>query len=246
MRQRAGGVRVAHSLFQERGGGSTPTSALQLVLEPIDFALAKRLNRLWHSRLPRIGTGFVKNQPFLCYAAAFDGVYYAAAIWSNPVARNLPQRSWLELRRLAVAPDAPRNTASRVLGVMARLIRKARPDVVRLVSYQDTEVHTGGIYRAAGWLPVATTGSQRRWGCPSRPRPPSQSEAVKQRWEKVLHERADDEARTGAADPARAGADVPPRELPGRAADAPGRHAPAGPSLWDTPPDDGGRDEVDR
>lgn len=182
MVSRGEGVTVARFLFQERGGGSIPTSPLQLWVDVITFADAKRLNREWHSRLPRIGTGFVENQPFLCFGAQHDGQWYAAAIWSNPVARNLPQREWLELRRLAIAPAAPRNTASRMLSVMTRLVKRFRPDVVRLVSYQDTEVHTGGIYRAAGWTPT-TVNKDGRWDRPNRSRPESQSNAAKQRWE---------------------------------------------------------------
>lgn len=184
--KRADGVREARSLFQERGSGAIPTSALQLNLEVVDFEDAKKLNRLWHSRLPRIGDPNSVMRAGVCYGAVFDGRYYASAIWSHPAARLLPQDSWLELRRLAVAPDAPRNTASRMLGVMTRLIRKCRPKTVRLISYQDTEVHTGGIYKAAGWVAVSTTGFQRKWGCPSRPRPPSQSEAVKRCWDRCL------------------------------------------------------------
>jgi hypothetical protein len=238
MTQRADGVRIAHPLFHAGGSGVTPTSALQLRIEPMAFLTAKDLNRLWHSRLPRMGTGFIKNQQtFPCFGAEFDGLWYAAAIWSNPVARKLPQKTWLELRRLAIAPDAPRNTASRMLRIMVLLLRKARPEVVRLVSYQDTEVHTGGIYKAAGWTAADTTGSQRQWGCPSRPRPAAQSAAVKVRWEKVLHG-TDDETGTGAAEPAGAGADVPPRELPRREDHAAERHPPAGPSLWDASADD--------
>jgi hypothetical protein len=38
---------------------------------------------------------------------------------------------------------------------MARFVRRDRPGVVRLISYHDTEGHTGGIYRAAGWVPTA-------------------------------------------------------------------------------------------
>jgi hypothetical protein len=185
MAGRADGVRVAHPLFQAGGGGSTPTSALQLRLYRIGFDLAKDLNREWHLRLPRFGTGFIKNQPFLCYGAEFDGRYFGVAVWSNPVARNLPQREWLELRRLAIAPDAPRNTASRMLGVMARLVANARPEVVRLVSYQDTEVHTGSIYRAAGWT-ATTINADGGWDRPNRSRPRAQSDAPKQRWEKSL------------------------------------------------------------
>lgn len=180
-------IRVMHPLYQAGQGGATPTSALSLVLSELPFEEAKTLNRLWHSRLPRFGTGFVKNQPFLCYVAEFEGTSYAVAIWSNPCSPDLPQKEWLELRRLAVAPDAPRNTASRLLAIMARLIRRRRPEVVRLVSYQDTETHTGAIYRAAGWKPTTLMRgkSPPRRGC-GRTRPKAQSEAPKQRWEKSL------------------------------------------------------------
>ncbi len=176
-----------------------PTSALQLRLYRIDFPLAVALNRLWHSRLPRYGRGFIKNQSDLCYGAEHGGIWYAVAIWSNPVARALPQREWLELRRLAIAPDAPRNTASRMLAVMARLIRTDKPQVNRLISYQDTEAHAGTIYRASGWTATATRkGSE--WSCPSRPRPKAQSAADKVRWEKVLRSDSSDTAEKDHAD----------------------------------------------
>lgn len=177
----ADSTRLVHPLFQEEGGGSTPTSALSLTVYPIEFARAKALNRLWHSRLPRLGS----KQARLCYAAEFDGVIYAVAIWSRPIARFLPQTDWLELQRFAIAPDAPRNTASRVLAVMTRLIRKKLPAITLLISYQDTEVHTGTIYRAAGWVPGASSGGGE-WACPSRPRLSLQSTAPKRRWEKVI------------------------------------------------------------
>ena len=184
---RAGDVRVAYPLFQEEGSGSIPTSALDLRVEKIGFAEAKRLNAVWHSRLPRLGTGFIVNQPFLSFGAEFAGRWYAVAIWSNPVARNLPQQTWLELRRLAIAPDAPRNTASRMLAVMTRFIRKEQPEIERLVSYHDTEVHTGGIYKAAGWA-ATTVNRDGNWTRKSRNRPRAQSEAAKQRWEFALRE----------------------------------------------------------
>lgn len=130
-----------------------------------------------------MGTGFVKNMPFLCYAAGFQGMAYAAAIWSNPVARNLEQQTWLELRRLAIGPEAPRFTASRMLRIMAMLIRRKRPEIVNLISYQDLGCHTGTIYRAAGWTKTSVNESGV-WDRPNRSRPKAQSDAPKQRWEK--------------------------------------------------------------
>jgi hypothetical protein len=180
---RAGGVRVAYPLFQAGGGGSTPTSALQLWFRPVDLATAKALNALWHSRLPRAGRPACR----IAYAAEYDGVFYASAIWTNPLASLLPQVAWMELNRMAVAPDAPRNTASRFLGWMARDIRKRFPLVARLISYQDTQVHPGTIYRAAGWQPASLSKGDT-WNRPSRYRQKIQSEAPKQRWDKVLIE----------------------------------------------------------
>jgi hypothetical protein len=154
-------------------------------VEPCGFVHALRLNELWHSRLPRMGTGCIRSQPFLSFAAIFEGRAYAIAIWSNPVARSLPQWTWLELRRLARAPDAPPMTCSWMLGVMAREIRRLRPAVTTLVSYSDTEVHEGVIYRAAGWSP-STINPDGNWTRRKRPRPQAQSIAAKQRWERRL------------------------------------------------------------
>ncbi len=178
---RAESVRVAYPLFQAEGGGSTPTSALQLQFREIDFRTAKALIRLWHSRLPRL----TSPQCRVSYSAEHDGIFFAVAVWRNPIARNLPQYEWIELNRMAVAPDAPRNTPSRMLAWMARDIRKRFPDVTRLVSYQDTSVHTGGIYRGSGWTPTVL-GIGDDWVRKNRTSKESQSTAPKQRWEKSI------------------------------------------------------------
>jgi len=91
-----------------------------------------------------------------CFRASYAGRCFAVAAWSNPVARALPQRTWLELRRFAIADDAPANTGSKMLAWMSRELRRRSPDIERLISYQDCEVHSGTIYLAAGWSPVET------------------------------------------------------------------------------------------
>ena len=186
--KRADSDRVAHPLFQEGGGGSTPTSALDLVFSTCGREVFARLNLAWHSRLPLIGASHGR----VYYIAEHGCTAYAVAMWSNPVARLLPQREWLELRRLAVASDAPRNTASRMLGWMARDIKRRFPDVVRLISYQDCEVHTGGIYKAAGWKQADGYVSRARgWakgngGGRDRIGRTNQAVSPRMRWEKGL------------------------------------------------------------
>lgn len=183
---RADGVRVSHPLFQEGGGGATPTSALCLAVGPISVERACELNMAWHSRLPKIEPSNVfRNKDYACYRAEHEGVIYAVAIWSSPVARALNDGATLELRRFAIAQDAPRNTGSRVLAVMARLIAKGKPHICRLVSYQDESVHSGAIYAAAGWARAASRRGGE-WSCKSRPRRATQANARKTRWEKMI------------------------------------------------------------
>lgn len=183
---RAGDVRVAYPLFQEEGSGSIPTSALQLRFDTIALKRAIELNREWHSRLPKIvASNIIRTVRHVCYSAEFAGVFYAVAVWTNPVARMLPQQTWIELRRLAISSDAPKNTATRMLAWMVRDIRKRFPTVEQAISYQDTEVHHGTIYRAAGWSPTRLDAGGE-WSRPSRARNSVQSGSPKQRWELVL------------------------------------------------------------
>lgn len=154
MSVRAEDVRVSMPLFHSGRGGSSPTSALQLTVRECSIHWARELNAAWHSLLPITDHGnLVRFPKSLAYWADFNDVAYAVAIWSSPIAGNRLTDGWaaLELRRFAIAPDAPRNTASRMLSVMRRLIRKKWPEINRLLSYQATEHHRGTIYRAAGW-----------------------------------------------------------------------------------------------
>ena len=179
-------VRVAYPLYQEEGGGSIPTSPLQLHFGRLEEAVFAKLNATWHSRLPKIGNSHFR----ICYGAEHGGLYYAVAAWSNPVARLLPQLTWLELRRFAIASDAPRFTASRMLGWMVRDIRKIFPKVERLISYQDLEAHQGTIYKASGWKEADNFKPRARgwigWGNRPRKGRTNQAIAPRMRWELSL------------------------------------------------------------
>lgn len=67
--------------------------------------------------------------------------------------RDTPWNGMLELNRLAMIDDTPRNTESRFLAVAFRLIRKNAPHVQWVVSFADgTQCGDGTIYRAAGFV----------------------------------------------------------------------------------------------
>lgn len=145
----------------------------------------------WHSRLPNTQRG-----PWqYAFEAVSDDQRYATALWHNPSTRSLPHH-WLELRRMAVANNAPHCTASWFLGQMTRWFRRECPNRERVISYQDLAVHTGTIYLAAGWTPAYVSRprirdrSKNRVGCNRLYRSNLNGIAVdaapKVRWEKML------------------------------------------------------------
>lgn len=91
----------------------------------------------------------------------------------------------LELRRMALSDSCPKNTASRTIGIMVRLIKKKFPEIRRLISYQDTSVHTGTIYKASGWVPATKT-EFVSWTTKKRKRNKDQATGAKIRWERHI------------------------------------------------------------
>lgn len=179
---------VAPSLFQTESGGSIPTSPLQFRIEIIKVQLACQLNQKWHSRLPLIHwSNVVRNTHYVCFGAKYDERWYAVGIWSSPVAQNRFKdgKQMLELRRLAICGDSPKNTATRMIAIMIRMIQRKFPDVKRLISYQDTEVHLGTIYKAGGWK-VSGESKGISWTTKNRQRNKEQTLAKKIRWEILL------------------------------------------------------------
>ena len=183
------GVMATQEAFQLSEGGSIPTSPLQLHFEVIRAQTACILNARWHSRFPQIDwSNVVRNRHYVCYGARFEGQYFAVAIWSSPIAANRLKdgQFLLELRRMAIEDQAPANTASRMLSWMKKDIRKKFPEILRLISYQDTEVHSGTMYQASGWSLVQTLNKQIEWNTKDRKRNEIQSTAPKVRWEMPL------------------------------------------------------------
>ena len=183
-------LRNAVPLF-DTAAPTTLVRARNLCFEPCHKSYAVGLIKAWHSRLPNCQDG-----PWeFAFHGHIDGVTYVVALWNNPSARTLPGH-WLELRRMACAPDAPRNTASAFLGWMARYFAAKHPERERMISYQDEAVHTGTIYKAAGWLaahrsaPRVRDRSKNRAGTTRKYRQNlngiEPDASAKIRWEKVL------------------------------------------------------------
>tara|TARA_R100000388_G_C7163788_1_gene120531 strand:+ start:20 stop:622 length:603 start_codon:yes stop_codon:yes gene_type:complete len=181
----ADNVRDSMPLFRGGSGGLIPTSALQLKIIKCKVQKACDLNELWHSRFPNIHwSNVVRNKDYVCFIAEYDNIAYASAIWSSPVAANRLKEgnTALELRRMAISEDAPKNTASRMISIMRKIIKNNLPHITLLLSYQDTDVHLGTIYKASGWYP-ASKSKGISWTNNLRKRNKEQSLSDKIRWE---------------------------------------------------------------
>ena len=163
-------------------------SPLQLEIEEIATIKAIELNNLWHSRLPNANySNIIRTTHKVCFGAKHKNYWFAVSIWTNPIAKAFNGLGILELRRMAIHDDSPKNTASRFIKINMIIIKNKFPDIWKLISYQDTEVHNGTIYKASGWKAAhVTQSSEIRWGLGGRERNKIITKAPKIRWEKQI------------------------------------------------------------
>jgi len=159
-----------------------------ITIEETRAQIACMLNELWHSRLPVLHwSNVVRPGRYACYVFKYRQAVIGTGIWSRAVAGNRfkNEEEILELRRLALSDVCPKNTATFVLSKMAKLIKQKFPQVKRLISYQDTAVHSGTIYKAANWT-ATTDVPLLDWTNAKRKRNDLQSQSPKIRWEYQL------------------------------------------------------------
>jgi hypothetical protein len=97
------------------------------------------------------------------------GALHGVAWWLPPTkvaCQSVNKEAWtkvLALTRLVLTPNTPKNAASYLLGASVKMIRKGGR-FMSLVTYADeSQGHTGGIYKASNWVYVGKTGPYPRW-----------------------------------------------------------------------------------
>lgn len=81
-----------------------------------------------------------------------DGlVIYGVSTFGRPVARCEEQETTLEHTRMALAPNAPRNSATFFMAQTRKWIRDNMPSVTRLISYVPSDRFSGVTYRGDNW-----------------------------------------------------------------------------------------------
>ena len=144
-------VVAARPELRRVGGGPIPTSALQQIsVERIPHRIAKQVFRNHY-----LGTlpGGTKHCLGVFRQKRLEGAVALGAGPSNGhrVVQGASKGDCLCLTRLWLNDRIPKNSESRVLGIVARLLRK-NTKVKFLVSYADpAHGHRGTVYQGAGW-----------------------------------------------------------------------------------------------
>jgi hypothetical protein len=144
---------AVHHANRHEGDGAIPIMTLQdLTVRPISFKMAKRIVEREHylHSMPggsRIALGvFVGNELL--------GVMILGAGPSNAhrLVRYAVMDDCAALTRLWLDDDLPKNSESRVLGVVIRHLKR-HTGIKFLVTYSDSSAgHVGTIYQATNWL----------------------------------------------------------------------------------------------
>jgi hypothetical protein len=103
--------------------------------------------------------------PSHCFRVLLDGQMAGAAIFGLPSMRETIEKygefgrfKLVELRRFVMIDDAPRNSESKSIATMLRILK--RYGVQRVLTYADpTYGHVGTIYRALGFTLLGQTPS---------------------------------------------------------------------------------------
>jgi hypothetical protein len=103
--------------------------------------------------------------PTHCFKVLLDGQMVGAAIFGLPSMRETIEKygefgrfKLVELRRFVMIDDAPRNSESKSIAIMLRILK--RYGVQRVLSYADPNYgHVGTIYRALGFTLLGQTPS---------------------------------------------------------------------------------------
>ncbi len=131
----------------------------------VDFKTAQNLIKQHH-----YARGGSKSFVYLHGLYHIETGGLAGIVWWLPPTRvaceSVNKECWkkvLSLTRMVMVPNAPKSSISFLLSRSVKIIKQEKR-FVSLVTYADeSQGHTGGCYKAAGWDYVGRTGPYPRW-----------------------------------------------------------------------------------
>ena len=129
---------------------------------------------------------YLKSTPpgFVCVLEVLEGKKRIGAMQiGRPTSRKLNPDKILELNRMYLVDEAPKNSESKSLSMMRKFIRCWYPQIRLMLAYSDpSQGHFGTIYEADGWAPFGETKHATGYGWKSRPNRKDDPVTAKIRW----------------------------------------------------------------
>lgn len=157
VKKRAAGVTACTAGVQPAGGGSTPTAALHhsardVRVAVIPHAVARDLIVRWHYTHSYPAATKLPFGVFLGDRLIGALTLGCGPIYGHRLIDGARPTDGVTLSRFVLLPERPPNTASRVLGVLTRELKRSTP-LGYVLTYADArQNHRGVIYAAAGFL----------------------------------------------------------------------------------------------
>ena len=158
---------VARVATQPRDGGSRPTSPLQssacieprdLSVRPIDSKTAISICKKWHYLRSYPGGGLLNFGVFADHSLVGVAVFGVGPYNAHRYFTDAKRGQVITLARFWLDDRCGRNSESRILGVICRLLRRWQNTAKAVLAYSDpTAGHDGAIYRAAGFAYLGTS-----------------------------------------------------------------------------------------
>ena len=130
-------------------------SAKDIVVKPLESKIAREFVQRWHYS----GKAYPKSSLHL---GAFLGARLVGVMqFGDPLDRSkviglVKDTKWhnmLELNRMAMIDDTPKNTESRFISIAMKMIKKSYPAIEWVLSFSDgCQCGDGTIYRASGFV----------------------------------------------------------------------------------------------
>jgi len=144
-------------------------SAKEILVRPVSPRLASALVRRVHYSHACVSNSQLHIGVF--YRGRLDGaMQFGPPLCRRnvlPLVRGTPWNGMIELNRLAFSESLPRNSESRALGIVLRMLRKRKPSLQWVLSYADgTQCGDGTIYRAAGFVLTGIKRNSAIWAAP--------------------------------------------------------------------------------
>jgi hypothetical protein len=143
--------------------------AKDIIVKPIKSDIANQFVKKFHY------SGKVTNNSKLHFGVFLDGRLHGVASFGPGIdkrktiglVKNTGWNDFLELNRLAFDDYLPKNSESRALSVMFKLLKKNAPHIKWILSYADgSQCGDGSIYRATGFYLTKITPNKSMWKLP--------------------------------------------------------------------------------